>query len=91
MNAPEQTPLERMVALEADTERRLDIASDKLALRNLLAITRGYIDLARNYGEPLDVPAIENALARAAECFPSYKRRAFLLKVRSVAGWAKAA
>lgn len=75
--------------LELELELCLHDVSD-LTTRDQASISRGYLELARNYGEPLDVAAAEKAIVLAAERIGDSKwLHPFLVRLRTVSGWAR--
>ena len=92
MNQDPTSTLDRLLALAAEAEQTLaqTVASEEI--RDAFAIVRGYLDLGRMYGEPVKVDDLERLLARIASSIGDAKfRRRFLLRLRTVAAWARLA
>jgi hypothetical protein len=92
MNQDPTSTLDRLLALAAEAEQILaqTVASEEV--RDAFAIVRGYLDLGRIYGEPVKVDDLERLLARIASSIGDAKfRRRFLLRLRTVAAWARLA
>jgi hypothetical protein len=92
MNQDPTSTLDRLLALAAEAEQTLaqTVASEEV--RDAFAIVRGYLDLGRMYGEPVKVDDLERLLARIASSIGDAKfRRRFLLRLRTVAAWARLA
>ena len=92
MNQDPTSTLDGLFALAAEAEQTLaqTVASEEV--RDTFAIVRGYLDLGRMYGEPIQVDDLERLLARIASSIGDAKfRRRFLLRLRTVAAWAKLA
>lgn len=82
--------LDRLLALAAEAEQTLaqTVAPDEV--RDAFAIVRGYLDLGRLYGEPINVDELERVLARIANSIGDAKfRRRFLTRLRTVAAWSR--
>ena len=82
------TLLDRLLALAAEVERTLThrVASDEI--RDACAIARGYLDLVRLYGEPINVDDLERVFARIADAIADAKfQRRFLTQLRTIAAW----
>jgi hypothetical protein len=87
---PRTSTLDRLLALAAEAEQLLaqSVASDEV--RDAFAIVRGYLDLGRLYGEPVQVDDLERLMARIAVSIGDAKfRRRFLTRLRSVAAWSR--
>lgn len=92
MNQDPTSTLDRLLALAAEAEQILaqTVASEEV--RDTFAIVRGYLDLGRIYGEPVKVDDLERLLARIGSSIGDAKfRRRFLLRLRTVAAWARLA
>jgi hypothetical protein len=92
MNQESTSTLDRLLALAAEAEQILaqTVASEEV--RDAFAIVRGYLDLGRLYGEPVKVDDLERLLAQIASSIGDAKfRRRFLMRLRTVAGWARLA
>jgi hypothetical protein len=90
MNHDSTSTLDRLLGLAAEAEQILaqTVASEEM--RDAFAIVRGYLDLGRLYGEPVQVDDLERLLARIASSIGDAKfRRRFLMRLRSVAAWAR--
>jgi hypothetical protein len=90
MNQESTSTLDRLLGLAAEAEQILaqTVASEEV--RDAFSIVRGYLDLGRLYGEPVQVDDLERLLARIASSIGDAKfRRRFLMRLRSVAGWAR--
>lgn len=87
---PDASALERLCSLEAEAESVLGNRPAMVEARNCLSIARGYLELAWFHGAPLNIQAVERELADAALMIGTAKqRRAFLVKLRAAAGWAR--
>lgn len=87
---PEQTTLERLLALATEAERILAFTMASEEIRDACAIARGHLDMVRLYGEPLNIDDVERVLARIGGAIGDEKfRRRFLTRLRSIAGWAR--
>lgn len=87
---PEQTTLERLLALAAEAERILAYTMAPDEIRDACSIARGHLDMVRLYGEPLNIDDVERVLARIGSAIGDDKfRRRFLTRLRSIAGWAR--
>ena len=92
MNQDSTTILERLFALVAEAEQAAAQTMASEEIRDAFSIVRGYLDLGRLYGEPIDVADLERLLARIAESVGDARfRHRFLMRLRAVAGWAKLA
>ena len=92
MNQDPSSTLDRLLALSAEAERALaqTVAPDDV--RDAFAIVRGYLDLGRLYGEPINIDDLERVLARIASSIGDAKfRRRFLMRLRTVAAWSRLA
>jgi hypothetical protein len=92
MNQDSTTTLDRLLALAAEAEQILaqTVASEEV--RDAFAIVRGHLDLGRLYGEPINVDDLERVLARIASSIGDSKfRRRFLMRLRTIAAWARLA
>jgi hypothetical protein len=90
MNQESTSTLDRLLALAAEAEKILaqSVASEEI--RDSFAIVRGYLDLGRLYGEPVQVDDLERLLARIASSIGDAKfRRRFLMQLRTVAAWSR--
>ena len=90
MNPDPTSTLDRLLSLAAEAEQALaqTVASDEV--RDAFAIVRGYLDLGRLYGEPVQVDDLERLLARIGSSIGDAKfRRRFLMRLRTVAAWAR--
>lgn len=82
----------RLFAMQLELERELLVSafSNLLDARDHLSISRGYLELERNHCDPLDVAAVETALAAAAErCLERRRLIPFLVRLRSCTAWAQ--
>jgi hypothetical protein len=92
MNQDSSSTLDRLLALAAEAEQNLTQTVASEDVRDAFAIVRGYLDLGRIYGEPIKVDDLERLLARIASSIGDAKfRRRFLLRLRTVAAWARLA
>ncbi len=59
-------------------------------LRDAFAIVRGYLDLGRLYGEPVNIDDLERMMARIANFIgdASFQKR-FLTQLRTVTAWSR--
>src|SRR5687768_544760 len=92
MNHDSASTLDRLFSLAAEAEKILaqTVASEEV--RDAFAIVRGYLDLGRMYGEPVQVDDLERLLARIASSIGDAKfRRRFLMRLRTVAAWSRLA
>jgi hypothetical protein len=92
MNHDSTSTLDRLLSLAAEAEKILaqTVASEEV--RDAFAIVRGYLDLGRIYGEPVQVDDLERLLARIASSIGDAKfRRRFLMRLRTVAAWSRLA
>src|SRR5687768_7448535 len=90
MNHDSTSTLDRLLALEAEAEQILGQTVASEEVRDAFAIVRGYLDLGRMYGEPIKVDDLERLLARIASSIGDARfRRRFLLRLRTVAAWAR--
>ena len=68
------SPLDRLVALAAEAEVILSRGVASHDIRHACALARGYLELAREYDEPLKTEDVERVLVRfraaLAECKP---------------------
>lgn len=87
--------IERFFHFERELENALTVGKfhespETRAARDTLAIVRGRLELARDYGTGVDLRHIESALAHAASLFGlSTWRRPFLRRLRTAAAWAR--
>jgi hypothetical protein len=84
--------LDRLLALAAEAEQILaqTVASDEV--RDAFSMVRGYLDLGRMYGEPVQVDDVERLMASIAASIGDAKfKRRFLIRLRTVAAWARLA
>src|SRR5688572_13273134 len=91
-NQDSTSTLDRLLTLAGEAEQILaqTVASDEI--RDAFAIVRGYLDLGRLYGEPIQVDDLERLLARIASAIGDAKfRRRFLMRLRTVAAWSRLA
>ena len=92
MNQDSTSTLDRLLELAAEAERLLAQTVAQEEVRDAFAIVRGYLDLGRLYGEPVQVDDLERLLARIASSIGDAKfRRRFLMRLRTVAAWARLA
>ena len=92
MNQDPTSTLDRLLALATEAEQLLAHTVTSEEVRDAFAIVRGYLDLGRMYGEPIKVDELERLLARIAGSIGDAKfRRRFLLRLRTVAAWARLA
>ena len=92
MNQDSTSTLDRLLDLAAEAERILAQTVAQEEVRDAFAIVRGYLDLGRLYGEPVQVDDLERLLARIASSIGDAKfRRRFLMRLRTVAAWARLA
>ena len=92
MNQDSTTTLQRLLALAHEAEQILSQTVASEEVRDAFAIVRGYLDLGRLYGEPVNVDDLERMLARIAGSIGDAKfRRRFLLRLRTVTAWARVA
>ena len=90
MNQDPASTLDRLLALATEAEQILAQTVTSEEVRDAFAIVRGYLDLGRMYGEPIKVDELERLLARIAGSIGDAKfRRRFLLRLRTVAAWAR--
>ena len=90
MNQEPTSTLDRLLALAAEAEQLLAQTVASEDIRDSFAIVRGYLDLGRLYGEPIQVDDLERLLARIAGSIGDAKfRRRFLMQLRSVAAWSR--
>jgi hypothetical protein len=84
------TSVERLFGfqLELETELRAQHVTD-IEVRDMMAIARGHLELARDYAVPLAIAAVETHLARVAELVLGPKAVVpFLIRLRRTAGLA---
>jgi hypothetical protein len=67
--------LARLVALAAEAEHILTQGFTSHDIRHACAIARGYLDLARSYGEPVNLEDVERVLARMRAALASTKAK----------------
>ena len=92
MNQDSTTTLQRMLGLAHEAEQILSQTVASEDVRDAFAIVRGYLDLGRLYGEPINLDDLERLLARIASSIGDAKfRRRFLLRLRTVTAWARVA
>jgi hypothetical protein len=92
MNQESSSTLDRLLALAAEAEQILAQSVAAEDVRDSFAIVRGYLDLGRLYGEPVQIDDLERLLARIASSIGDAKfRRRFLMRLRTVAAWARLA
>ncbi|MGH7947082.1 MAG: hypothetical protein ACREH8_12995 [Opitutaceae bacterium] len=90
MNQDPTSTLDRLLALAAEAEQTLAQSVASEDVRDAFAIVRGYLDLGRLYGEPVQVDDLERLLARIASSIGDAKfRRRFLMRLRTVSAWAR--
>lgn len=76
--------------LENEAEHVLSATRDE-DVRDIIAILRGQLELARDWNAPIDIDEIERALTRIAERIGTDNwRHDFLARLHCVAGWARA-
>jgi hypothetical protein len=61
---PTLSPLDRLVALAAEAEQIIAKGIVSHDIRQVCAVARGYVELARSYGEPISMEAVEGLLVR---------------------------
>lgn len=92
MNQDPSSTLDRLFALAAEAEQILAQTVASEDVRDAFAIVRGHLDLGRMYGEPIRIDDLERLLARIASSIGDAKfRRRFLMRLRTVAAWARLA
>ena len=90
MNQDSTTTLDRLLALASEAEQLLAQTVASEDVRDAFAIVRGHLDLGRLYGEPINVDDLERLLARIAGSIGDAKfRRRFLMRLRTIAAWAR--
>ncbi len=92
LSAPRRrAAVQRLFDFEIEIER--EIAKNAFAdqgVRDAVSIARGKLELARNYGTPIDAGAVERALARASLLIGSNQwRRDFLVRLRMAGAWVR--
>ena len=90
MNHDSTTTLDRLLALFTEAEQVLPQAAASEDLRDAFAIVRGYLDLGRMYGEPVNIDDLERMMARIANFIgdASFQKR-FLTQLRTVTAWSR--
>jgi hypothetical protein len=90
MNHDSTTTLDRLLALFVEAEQVLPQAAASEDLRDAFAIVRGYLDLGRMYGEPVNIDDLERMMARIANFIgdASFQKR-FLTQLRTVTAWSR--
>ena len=64
MNEHHLSPLDRLVALAAEAEKILSRGVASHDIRHACALARGYLELARQYDEPLNAADVERLVVR---------------------------
>ena len=64
MDQPETSQITRLIALVAEAEAILAKSIASHDIRHGCAVARGYLDLARSYGEPVNIEDVERVIAR---------------------------
>lgn len=67
MNDQNPSALDRLVTLASEAEQILARGIASHDIRHACALARGYLELARSYGEPVSVEDIERVLTRLRE------------------------
>lgn len=67
--------LARLMALAAEAEQILTQGFTSHDIRHACAIARGYLDLARSYGEPVNLEDVERVLARMRATLAATKQK----------------
>jgi hypothetical protein len=80
-----------MFGFERELEEHLDAWKViNVDVRNVVAIARGHLELARDHGVPLPIADVESELVRAAEGLGNQEWRIhFITRLRGVAAWGK--
>lgn len=76
MKHQDPSKLDRLIALAAEAEQILARGIPTHDIRHACALARGYLELARSYGEPVNVDDVERVLARMRTAFALKKRSA---------------
>jgi len=69
MNQPDPSTLERLIALVEEAEQFLARGIPSHDVRQACAVARGYLELAREYDEPVNVDDVERVIARMRAAF----------------------
>jgi hypothetical protein len=64
MDSPETSRLERLIALAEEAEQILAKSIGSHDIRHACALARGYLDLAREYNEPVNIEDVERVVER---------------------------
>jgi signal transduction histidine kinase len=76
MDQQETSQLDRLIALVAEAEAILAKSIASHDIRHGCAVARGYLDLARSYGEPVNIEDVERVIARMRTTLrPKTKKR----------------
>ena len=73
MQHQKTSQLERLIALAAEAEEILAKSIRSHDIRHACAVARGYLDLARSYGEPVNIEDVERVLVRMRATLRSKK------------------
>jgi signal transduction histidine kinase len=84
MRRQDARTLDRLVTLAAEAEHILIQGFSSHDIRNACAIARGYLELARSYGEPVNLEDVERVLDRMRAALAATKTK---LKSASEAEW----
>ena len=96
MSQESSSPIDQLLAFAVDAERYFTASTNLVQreigqhVRDACAVARGYVDLARLHGEPVNIDDLERVLVRIANAIDDRSmQRRYLTRLRTVVAWSR--